>query len=92
LLKAEDAALRESFYARFDPRKFSKWPHFASDGDHFMDRAMNNPLLWRTHELRESLNQLAWAHPDPHHSMIMPNRYKGAYEHMKQKHPSWFTE
>jgi hypothetical protein len=92
LLKSKDAALRESFYSRFDPRAYPKWPQFTADTEHFLDRAMYNPNLWRTPELRDALRELAWVHPDPNSNMDMPNTYNFAYEHMKQKYPQWFVE
>ena len=32
MLRAKDAAIRSSFYRRFEPSKFSNWPKFAKNG------------------------------------------------------------
>ena len=54
LLKSKDAALRSSFYRRFDPRAYREWPNFVSDVEYFLDNAVHNKSLWRDKALRET--------------------------------------
>jgi hypothetical protein len=91
LLTSKDAALRTSFYRRFDPRAYSVWPDFVSDGEHFLDNALHNKLLWQSPEVRDALNRLCWDHPDPHARLDMPNAYKAIEARMLEEHPQWFA-
>jgi hypothetical protein len=93
LLKSQDPALRESFYKRFQPRQYPQWPKFAqADTEYFLDSAVLNKNLWVSRELREVLSQLCWAHPDPHSSMEMPNRYNGMEARLRAEYPRWFED
>jgi hypothetical protein len=92
LLTSKDAALRTSFYRRFDPSSYRRWPDFVSDLEHFLENALYNKLLWRSRELRGVLSKLCWDHPDPHSRMDMPNAYNSVEERMLKEHPEWFVE
>ena len=92
LLTSRDAALRTSFYRRFDPGKYRRWPELVSDVEHFLDSALYNKLLWRTGELRDVLNKLCWDHPDPNSNLDMPNAYNSTAERMLTEHPEWFND
>jgi hypothetical protein len=92
LLKSRDAALRTSFYRRFDPGAYRRWPDFVSDVEYFLDNAVRNKLLWRGRELRSVLNKLCWDHPDPHSSLEMPNAYNSVEDLMLKEHPEWFED
>ena len=91
LLRATDAALRSSFYRRFQPTKYPRWDAFAaSDQDYFLDSAIDNINLWRSDQARSVLSQLCWDHPDPHSDLSMPNRYRAVERRMQTQHPRWF--
>ncbi len=93
LLKTNDGALRDSFYRRFDPHKYTQWPKFAQiDQEHFLDSALYNKNLWRTRELRDALNKLCWDHPDPGAHMDMQNSFQAHDATMRKEHPDWFAD
>jgi hypothetical protein len=93
LLKSKDPALRDSFYKRFDPRRYPKWPAFEKvDVEYFLDAAIPNRNLWTKDELRGILRQLCWAHPDPHSTLDMPNHYNGVEARMRSEKPEWFKD
>lgn len=92
LLKSRDAALRISFYRRFDPSVYREWPEFVSDVENFLENALYNKLLWRNCELRGVLSKLCWEHPDPHSRMDLPNAYNSIDERMRAEYPAWFDD
>jgi hypothetical protein len=92
LLESKDAALRTSFYRRFDPGVFRRWPDFVSDAEYFLDNALHNNFLWRSRELRGVLSKLCWDHPDPRSNLEMPNAYNAVEERMLKEHPEWFDD
>jgi hypothetical protein len=92
LLAARDPALRSSFYRRFGPSDFPKWFKFGeSDREHFLDSALHNTNLWRSEEIRETLSQLCWNHPDPSSDLMMVNQFRAVEGRMRQQHPEWFN-
>lgn len=76
LLNSPDLALRQSFYRRFSLWKFKNWPEF----------------LEKDGEERDRLQQVAWACPDPHSDMMMPNIYRAREQSLREEHPEWFYE
>jgi hypothetical protein len=93
LLGSRDPALRFSFYRRFRPTDFPSWFKFAeTDGEHFLDSALDNPNLWRLEGDRETLRRLSWNHPDPHSDLVMVNRFRAVEERMRQQRPEWFND
>ena len=91
LLHAKDAALRQSFYRRFNPSTYKNWPEFVADGEVFFNGTLRNDNIWRKEETREVIGRLCWDHPDPKSNMDMPRMYNGIEEHMQKKHPEWFV-
>jgi hypothetical protein len=92
LLQSSDGALRVSFYKRFSPWEYAKWPDFAKDTEYFFDGAISNDHLWRKRELREMLSQLCWNCPDPQSAMEKPNMYRGRERSLRETHPEWFAD
>ena len=93
LLTSTDAALRASFYRRFDPRRTSDWAKFAErDGEVFLEAALMNALIWKSEVDREALSQLCWDHPDPKSNMDMPNYFRARERIMQSEHPDWFSD
>jgi hypothetical protein len=93
LLNSTDPALRQSFYRRFNPASYPRWPDFAKmDEEHFLDEALWNQFLWRTTETRSVLRQLCWAHPDPRSNLDKPNFYNGREGRMREEHPEFFAD
>jgi hypothetical protein len=93
LLKSKDPALRQSFYRRFNPASYQRWPDFAkTDQEHFLNGALGNQFLWRTIETRGALRHLCWAHPDPQSNMDQPNFYNSREKWMREKHPEFFAD
>jgi hypothetical protein len=93
LLNASDSALRTSFYQRFEPSKYGRWPEFVNnDGELFLDAVLSNRLVWRLDENREILSRLCWDFPDPRHMMDMPNRFRAFETRMQTERPEWFEE
>jgi hypothetical protein len=93
LLNSKDPALRQSFYRRFNPVSYQRWPEFAkADEEHFLDAALWNKFLWHTAETRRDLRQLCWAHPDPHSNLHKPNFYNGRERRMREEHPEFFAD
>jgi hypothetical protein len=93
LLSADDVALRDSFYRRFNPEKYPDWADFAeADGEIFLEGAIRNENLWQTPDLRAALHRLCWDHPDPTSSADMPNLYRGIEQVIRSKHPDWFND
>lgn len=42
LLKSKDPALRQSFYRRFNPASYQRWPDFAeTEQEHFLNSALS---------------------------------------------------
>jgi hypothetical protein len=92
LLTSKDVALRTSFYRRFDPGVYRRWPDFVSDVEYFLENALYTNLLWRSRELRGVLSKLCWGHPDPHSRLDMPNAYNSVEERILKEHPEWFED
>lgn len=93
LLNSEDLALRQSFYRRFSPWEFNNWPEFlAKDGEEFVQDAMQNLHLWKSHNNRQELEKVAWDCPDPSHDMMMPNIFRSCEKSHREEHPEWFHE
>ena len=94
LLNSPDLALRQSFYRRFSPWEFKNWPEFlARDGEEFVEEAIRGNLsLWKSHEERDRLRQVAWDCPDPHSDMMMQNIYRAREKSHREEHPEWFHE
>jgi hypothetical protein len=93
LLTSTDAALRASFYRRFDPRRAPDWAKFAErDGEVFLEAALMNGLIWKSEVDRETLSQLCWDHPDSKSDMVMPNFFRAREDIMRSDHPDWFSD
>lgn len=94
LLNSSDLALRKSFYRRFSPWRFKNWPEFLDkDGLEFVEEVVRGNLsLWKSHEERDRLQQVAWDCPDPHSDMMMPNIYRGREQSLREEHPDWFHD
>jgi hypothetical protein len=91
LLDSPDLAVRQSFYRRFSPQKFSNWPDFLNkDGQEFVFEAIENLNLWQSEKERLNLQAVVWECPDPHSTMDMPNLYRVKEKKLKEEHPDWF--
>jgi hypothetical protein len=91
LLKADDPALRMSFYRRFPPKKFNNWPEFLEkDSSEFVNAGLENYALWSSAEERSKLNRVCLAAPDPTGSII--NDFASKQVRFKKLYPEWFAE
>ncbi|RWN99363.1 hypothetical protein [Mesorhizobium sp.] len=92
-LSSGDAAVRASFYGRFDPHSFPKWQTFIDrDGEVFFQYAVMNNMLWRSWDDRQQLSEISWAVPDPRSNMDAPNLFRAVEQRMRAEHPDWFEE
>ncbi len=62
------------------------------DGEEFVDAVLDNEQVWSSDVNRMKLYKLSWKCPDPHHDMLMQNRYKYLEERHEVRHPEWFRE
>ena len=102
LLSSPDAAVRLSFWQRFDPSKHTGWvddmmmvfqkTESEFDVHEVVTAALRNPLLWQFEETRETLKSLCWSAPDHRHDMMMPNAYQGHLRRNQSRHPEWFID
>jgi hypothetical protein len=94
LLNSSDYAERESFYRRFSPYDYKKWPSFIQqDGEKAFDSIVLNDNLWRSGEHRKKLEEIAFENlPDPDRAIYRMNSFKNTNKDRQNKHPSWFLE
>jgi hypothetical protein len=94
LLNSLDFAERESFYRRFSPYDYKKWPSFIQkDGEQAFDSIVLNDNLWRSGEHRKKLEEIAFEKlPDSHRSISRIGSFKSIEKDRRDKHPSWFLE
>jgi hypothetical protein len=93
LLGAEDAALRMSFYRRFEPSGFPTWPDFfAEDGEEFFQNVVENTAIWSRKVERERLSALAWMTGKGDSSLDQVNTFRAVGERMRAQFPDWFKD
>ena len=93
LLSAEDAALRMSFYRRFQPAEFPKWPDFVEgDGEEFFENVLQNVAIWHRPEERVRLSSLAWNVGKPKSSLGAVNSFRATAKRFRFEYPNWFKD
>lgn len=93
LLKAEDAALRMSFYRRFQPSQFATWPDFLTeDGEEFFQNVLQNMSIWHRPAERARLHNLAWNVGKADSSLDAVNSLHATESRLRSQYPDWFKD
>ena len=94
LLNSRDFAERESFYRRFSPYDYKKWPSFIQeDGEKAFDSIVLNDNLWRSGEHRKKLEEIAFENlPDSVRAIHRMGSFKSIEKDRRARHPNWFLE
>jgi hypothetical protein len=93
LVASEDAALRTSFYRRFQPPQFPNWPDFIKE-DHgeFFESVLHNAAIWSRPQERQRLYTLAWSMDKADSSFDAVNSVRAARQRFRSLYPEWFND
>lgn len=94
LLNSRDFAERESFYRRFSPYDYKRWPSFIQrDGEKAFDSMILNDNLWRSGEHRKMLEEIAFdSLTDSDRAIYRMSRFQTICKDRREKYPNWFLE
>lgn len=88
LLASEDPAFRAAAYSWAAMTPAQILAGYERDGRLVFNHAVENELLWRTEELRDALNEIAWKDS----GMLSVGHFRHTCEEMEKKYPEWFAE